>query len=374
MENLTSLTSVSGSSRVPLTEGENHMSRVVSYLDKIVKENRIVQSIPDAGLCRFCGASLRGYLDYTKLPSDAKYIGDLQGLWSRLTTPTLTVGFGTDSVRDIRMTPRYISIYSMKQLIVKSGIFCNEQLRGCRLSHHEMEVNEKSFLSVRPGRCNCFFSKREEISYEPVDDSYDWSMPTPSYAVTASIRKPDQLPDYATPFELQRKLTVEFEQEWDSYKKPGVLLTEVERDFILGKPVRTGKRSRSPEARQRRARKRSSRKGKKAEYKRVVRPVPSLSARGTGLMSVNTDSTLILTFKYLPPGSHQDPRSLPWRFNKAKAESMIRKDLLYRPSKAHTNKDMYFLRKRGRYYRSLHHSGDVFLSARESVEADGTRS
>jgi hypothetical protein len=47
--------------------------------------------------------------------------------------------------------------YSMRQNIVRSGQWTREQLAGGLFTQHELEINDRSFINVRPRRCDCDF-------------------------------------------------------------------------------------------------------------------------------------------------------------------------------------------------------------------------
>jgi hypothetical protein len=353
-------------SRIPTTWEEHRFLVTVKRLDQIVKDKEIVQSIPTGGNCPYCGCPIHGHLDESKL----KWVpGTLE---KEFNTPAvnrvvLPDGNGPGQARtvlaaqyvppmaDVAPTPAYNSVYALKQLIVKSGLYTRKQLAPSNFTEHELEVNDYSFLQVRPkSDCECTLSyDSDEVE---IEDVYNWSVPG-SYDVgvtniTMGKRVDDKplLPEVATPTEVEAIVEKDHEDEWARYRAHREAAFEAaDAAFAFaGRTFRRGARRRSPEARQRRA-----------ERKRSLRirkccPLPSNCALGTGLYSVNPNITLELKFKYLPPRSKQKKGSKPRFYNARLVEERSRSDRLTVPDRRMVKKDWYFLRKDRSFYHSVH--------------------
>jgi hypothetical protein len=124
------------------------------------------------GVCDKCHSPYYGLFDESKstLP-----LG--QGLWyavfrnttggrvifpdSGKVVPYTTNWVGADPDLDSGYDPN--RCYTIRQNIVRSGQWSREQLRGGLFTQHELEINDRSFINVRPKRCDCFFGDEDEI-------------------------------------------------------------------------------------------------------------------------------------------------------------------------------------------------------------------
>jgi len=325
---------------VPRDEAENHMLRVVKYLDTLSQEKSIVQTIELEGECPDCGCPRHGHLDEARLKI-------VPGSLTRIFTAKQRFAylFGRDFKHRVNTVQR-IGVYPMKQAIVKSGLFTEQQLKGCRFNQHELELNAQAFRDVRPFKCECnldltsrmkvrwLISSQGLIPVETslvIGDTGSGSLPAPGdggfpTAVPSSVRKND-------PSREEREKGV---------------LTAAEVRFIAGENIRTGFRKRSEAARIRRADARRSR------AVREVIPVAHPVSCGTGLASVNPDACLKLVFKFkgvLRPLVRGKPGN---KRDRLRSLLRSRSDLISCTSRYMSKKDGYFLRKTGAYYISVH--------------------
>jgi len=128
-----------------------------------------------------------------------------------------------------------------------------------------------------------------------------------------------------------------------------VMDTQLDIDFVQDRPVRTGFRRRSPDARLRRRRKAKKKWLKKVE--RIVVPVVHPLARGTPFGVVN-ETPIKLEFSFLPPGSRQLRASKEHYKGKRARNVDVRPPIRPTPGQ---KKYFYFLRKRGFVTLSKHH-------------------
>lgn len=216
------------------------------------------------------------------------------------------------------------SVYEIRMNIARSGLFTREQLRDLRMNEHELEVNEKSFYNIRPKRCDCDFGEATLTDYE-----------------LGLLR-------YATDPDI---------------------ITDVEKDFILGKPVRTGFRLRSKEAIRRRRRNWALKKAPTLvpffEPVREVIPTPHPEViKFLPELGVVNDTPITLSFKTnlcLRPKNRVIRASNPKRHG-TKAMYISKRCLSSVPPKGTTDKKYcYFFRKMACWRPSAHHfrNGDI---------------
>lgn len=284
----------------------------VRYLDtiRILDSLDIEQFAQYDGICDICGTPFYGILDESKLIFVPGYL-------EKKVTPSFSYRrVGSDNHYEVDFE---FNKYETRQLIVRSGLFSREQLSGLSLfTQHELEVNDKSFLHVRPKRCDCCFGSPE------LDD-------------------------------LELGILAEFSDSVDALR-----LRDADLDFISGRPVRTGFRRRSAEAIRRR-RKRGTVKDRIVSdffesVTREVIPIQVPLSRGTYLGTVNpVPITLVFKTNLCLLSKPAGPKRTDYRINKV--ASLNRRNLFSSLSLREVNfkKYSYFLRKRGRFSISTHH-------------------
>jgi len=278
----------------------------------------------DLGSCPTCGSEKYGLLDesrvilpFPKGPFQGRTslhealvpLGGIVGDGAFFTTTTGPHVAETDSV-----ARRYASYtpYMVIMDIVRSGMFTEEQLLGAEgtdhyglvFSRHELEINAKAFKALRPETCDCT----------------GWGTPRGS----------------------------DFGEEFNLPVEPGL---DLERDFVSGKPVRTGFRIRSPDARKARSLKKRNRKMV------VIRPDSTMVVK---FLAKPSEVILNLSFKYVPHGDDIDRKTpivkaaiYSWRKGR---RSAVKRHLVPNraPLRAH-KKYWYFTRKFGQFCLSEHH-------------------
>lgn len=327
-----------------------HSSSDISSLDLLVKQldkiadDGLVKQVIERRFCYRCEYPVEGALEESNL----EYVpGYLHKKWFEPQKgPSIVVGYGTPKERIVHSNvKRMITPYELRQLIVRSGIYSNEQLAGFRFTQHELEVNAKAFLERRCIlKCAC---NSHDFVYGFIPRNWDTSTH-------------NEYEEFWTPVDLEAHVRFLVDEEWREYSKP-TPLTGVESDFVAGNPVRTGYRVRSPEARQKRAQKRK--KPSPSDLVVFTRPVPDPIAIGTGLYSVNPNLELRLEFLFRPPKRPgrrtRRKRRIRKTYSPEAIERLSRKDRLSHPCKGMSKKDRYFLRKNGSFYHSVHHPGEI---------------
>lgn len=277
------------------------------HLDALEPE----QYVQYDGQCDRCGTPYFGILDEAKLLYPIGYLSKrLEHKTSRSEVSK------TGLIFDLGY-----STYESKQLIVKSGLYCSEQLKSFKLtrpfSKHELEVNERAFMSIRPKRCDCDFGSPK------LDD-------------------------------VELGILAEF-----SDPVPTDLLQGPDLDFVSGRPVRTGFRLRSKEAIRRRRKKGSKKDLVVADFissiTRDVIPVPVGRKTNNQIFVVNPikiklifkDDSCLLKHT-LGPKKDQQRRN--------KCDSYHRKVVFpFSPKGDNLKKKYcYFFRKRGYFTISQH--------------------
>jgi hypothetical protein len=250
------------------------------------------------GVCDLCHTPFYGILDESKLTLP------LEGFIPKLLGNIGVVTLREDGKRYLTSV-EHSNFYEIRQDIVRSGMFSRSQLSRCALfSQHELEVNDNSFLSLRPRRCECDFGSEPELTEE----------------------------------ELRIIAMCEHDENQG-------FITQVESDFISGKPIRTGFRRRSTAAIRRRREKR------KFKSFRIVVPKVPLSALGHPLGVVNS-TPITLRFGYRPHGPRNCRRGEPRLRNRGLTSPPLRRST---PPEVGKKKYWYFFRKRGFYRLSRHH-------------------
>jgi hypothetical protein len=313
----------------------------VIYLDGLYQTEEILDGTPLAGNCNHCAKPRIGKLDESKLHMVPGYLHkSITDSYNRV-----IIGYGTSSQREVKTKQWMFSEYAIRQQIVNSGLYTRSQLRksNIRFTEHELEVSERQFTFVRCRIDCCWHGARFVAESDPV------LMNLFSEEGLASLGDLD-FPDFATPQEVAKAEEKIFEEEWGGFRsgKP-VRLTGVESEFISGKPVRTGFRRRSPEARMRR-------KLKSRDFSKTVEvtPQPHPDALGTGLFTVNPQK-VVLVFKNTEClSTPRKVRRKLWikRLNVKTIEKLSRRDFV--GVSPQSKKESYFLRKNGRYYHSVH--------------------
>lgn len=310
------------SSRPLYSSADYYLEFALKDLDRLVSERRIHTEYALHRWCDVCRDRIIGLLDESRFQFVPGY------LYKKWITPfnnEFLIGYGTPRA-SILTTENYYSAYTMRQLIVKSGLYSNEQLAGYRFSQHELEINEQSFIDCRSvvTRCGCTPTWWGYSEYEGAE------------------RAPS--PDIASPSEVEERIARLADEEWASYRNHKST-THVEDRFIGGQRTRTGYRRRSPEARIRRAKKRGQ------SLKRSGFPEPQNSALGTGLFSINPDVRVELEFKESGCLTRRNRMS---KSRNESLEALCREDKLTKADKRMSAKSFYFLRKKGVFYHSVH--------------------
>lgn len=283
----------------------NHTFDCSSRRTSIPLFKRLIKSLGDLeidavrpidGVCPKCSFQYYGRLDEGRMsipiglkwkidPSYTKYLGYFDG--------------------EFRRPP-----YAVRQEIVRSGIWNRDQLGHFCFSQHELEVNDRSYCHIRPRRCDC-----------------DYGAPTG-----------DELTGFYTP------------QELSMLREAGVLpMLEVEEEFVLSNPVRTGFRRRSRAAilrRRRRALKRRS--------SGPIEEIPRIVYRIDEILSLRNHCVPVLALpdiKY----HRKTMRASSWRNNMVKLTIHTCKELHYTRPAAHHTKYWYRYRKTGKWTCSTHH-------------------
>lgn len=271
-----------------------------SLLDSLhqLDELEIEQFAQYDGVCHSCHSPYYGILDESKLTLP---LGGVEAFFRRPVRGVAIASSSSGTHYDVGYTS-----YEIRQSIVRSGLFSREQLSSVlRLNQHHLEVAEVSFRDIRPRRCECDFGESytedELLALALMDDPITDLMP-------------------------------------------------VEADFIAGKPVRTGFRRRSPDARLRRRH-----RAKKAwlEPVRVIRTIPIVHPKWVNdNLGVVNNTVLELVFNFLPPKSRQLHRSKPDKYKPALARKSPGGLIAPIPGE---KKYFYFLRKRRFCRLSAHH-------------------
>jgi len=259
------------------------------------------------GVCELCQTPFYGILDESKCiipPGNACSLLKRVPLEQRKTGEFTFFNFG-------------YTAYEARQQIVRSGLYTRDQLKGVYpFNQHELEVNDRSFMNVRPRRCECDFGSPNLNDYEA---------------------------------ELLRQ----FGEEPDT-------LTGVDEDFILGRPVRTGFRLRSKEALRRRRNRAHKKAPVLAEFflpVREVLPTPHPAVK-PGCLTLVLPEPIKLLFRkvecVLPMREVKKQFKPSCSFVKAEALNR-RVNLQNPPPREAPKKYKYFFRKRAFWRPSVHH-------------------
>jgi len=241
---------------------------------------------------------------------------------------------------DFRVNPKLREIvgrcsygaYELRQLIVRSGVYHNDQLAGLRFTEHELSVNAASFLAARSEYVECSCNGH---GYGLM--SRDRMMEDTPYIV--SLGDPNMDPDLYQAIQESLKDSPSFREETDNSA-----LTKVEEAFIKGKHIPTGRRVRS--------------KAKILERKAANPRSPSPHLIVECYPRVPRD--FIVEDPYLFP---QQGKTVTLKFPQIK---ILRKNARRRPPKPRVivgrhlppkaaSKYWYFLRTRNKWNYSLHH-------------------
>jgi len=221
--------------------------------------------------------------------------------------------------------------YELRQLIVRSGVYHNDQLKGLRFTEHELSVNKQSFLEARSSYIECSCNGQ---GYGLMNR--DRIMEDPPYLVLAGDPSID--PELAWALSESLKDSPSLREETDSSA-----LTKVEEAFLKGRNIPTGRRIRSKQSLEKRRRRKSS-------------PVPPLK---------------VDCYPRVPAGFEvEDPYLYPQRGFPVSLEfpqiGILRKNARRRPPKPRVivgrtlppkekKKYWYFYRTRGKWSYSMHH-------------------
>jgi len=269
---------------------------------------------------RLCVAEIEGFASYDGVCPTCctPYYGILDE--GKLTIP-ISTGSSIKKFLTTRASLENVLHYEARMEIVRSGIWSREQLRGACFTQHELEVNDRAFLSTRPRRCDCDFG-------EYVDDS---------------------LTDY------ERAILAEF----SSVEVP--VMTDLESEFVRNVPVRTGFRRRSPAALQRRSSRRSVSRG--TVFEAFVPGGVNVPSE----MSIPA-TTVVLKFGFIPKarksaqfpkGNKKSPRrqrrsEFRRKMRKVRARKCYPARVYDSPPHPGDSKYWYFYRKRGSWAPSFH--------------------
>jgi hypothetical protein len=320
---------------------ESPRRRILREIVKRLENEEIEQFAQYDGTCPKCFCPYYGILDEGKL---------------RQPLPRILGGKGFEDFYFNRSHGRHVAIehlydaptvnqfsdYEICQSIVMTGLFTREQLGLSKLTNHELEVCERRFAEVRPRRCDCDFG-------------------SPKFSETTHFLESD----------------------------PVLVggLTAVEQSFVTGKPVRTGYRRRSREAKLRR--RRLYRARHRAATHSGGFPI-TCTPRATVASSLPSPSTgkITLNFKFRPYGVKSRTYRATARFicqkrteikvkKLYKQRSYFVKPTLVLPRvqvqlpKPEHKKYWYFLRTRGYYTHSIHHPyGDELDQKAQVVLSD----
>jgi hypothetical protein len=301
----------------PHRRDREQLKKAVVMLDVV----EIEQCAQYTGLCPVCNTPYYGILDEAKVTLPLYNVGKY--LLRDIDVLDVEVRKYPDGYR----AEFEYSVYEIRMNIARSGLFTREQLRDLRMTEHELEVNERSFYNIRPKRCDCDFGEATLTDYE-----------------TSLLR-------YAT--------------------DPDVI-TDVEKDFILGKPVRTGFRLRSKEAIRLRRRKWALKQAPTLvpffEPVREVIPTPHPEViKFLPVLGVVNEAPIKLSFKTdlcLRPKNRIIRAAHP-KFGGKKASFISKKSLSSSPPKGSNKKYCYFFRKMACWRPSAHHPKDgEFITAK----------
>lgn len=148
-----------------------NLDRFRSFIRKLESEE-VELFASHTGVCDKCHSPYYGLFDESKatLPLGK---GLYSSLWrgttgGRIVHPSTgeVIPSSSNWVNDDPYTTSYSSsrCYSMRQNIVRSGQWSREQLAGGLFTQHELEINDRSFMNVRPPRCDCDFG--DEIDFD----------------------------------------------------------------------------------------------------------------------------------------------------------------------------------------------------------------
>jgi hypothetical protein len=187
-----------GSMYVPVRNTHGFMRNVIKELDKYELE----QFAEYTSTCTMCGEPFYGILDESKITLP---IGNLVGYFSQGGRGSREFWSDRDlnDGRTVHNQGMY-SAYYVRHMIVRSGMYTRDQLSPWRFTNHELDVNDRSFRDIRPRRCGCDFGPWEDL-----DEASREALVACGYAPTEMA---------------------------------------VESEFILGRPVPTGRRRRSKSA------------------------------------------------------------------------------------------------------------------------------
>jgi len=233
------------SAEVPLRRNDiEFLIFIASELDRKAKDKEVHQTLR-LDHCDVCYDRKTGHFDESKLqfvpghlmklltiPSDLKIIpGDLK------VRPDL---------RAIKGRCVYGG-YELRQLIVRSGVYHNDQLSGMRFTEHELSVNAASYKAARSEyvECSC-----NGLGYGLVNP--DRVMEDTPYLILAG--DPSIPSSFWDPVVPEKKSIVGDDNDSSA-------LTSVEKAFLQGKDIPTGRRKRS-------ARKIAERKGRATSQER----------------------------------------------------------------------------------------------------------
>lgn len=293
-------------------------ARFLSYLREL--ESTEVQQFAEYGtICSLCNDFQYGILDESRMTLPL-------GNFVRVLENRYSAEF---DVTQRRVTVSRDSAYALRQEIVKSGLYTRAQLSAGHFTQHELEVAEASFYNLRPKRCSCAFG-------------------SPTSKDLAGAFGGEGSPRSSLD-EYERMLIAQFADE-DSSAAPDVQVEHpLDLDLIQGKRIRTGFRKRSPIARRRRR--------LKYRNKKFVPPNYTVG----GLLALRDKSPKLirdLPGKKLIPDCVRKvkiPKPRPGKLMKAVFNEGYHKVYPGTLPGQNEKKYWYFLRKRGRYYLSVHH-------------------
>lgn len=323
-----------------LTPRRRLLMEICSRLD----DEEVEQMLFTDEICEICFEPKMGILDEGKLRQPLPKVLGGPGLYQYYfgegkgrSNATYLLPSSGKTVRGL------MTDYEICQSIVMTGLYSRSQLGLSKLNNHELEVCERRFTEIRPLRCGCDFGSPTEEQFS------DFVSSRGQYGALVPVDG----------------------------------LTAVEHSFVSGKPVRTGYRRRSLDAVRRRRLAYRQRKASPIVKSGVIpRPLP-----GFPLSEVSSEP-VELRFNFIPFGKRSRPykrvakeilsfrREVKVKKLHKQSSYFVKPNLVLPrfqvrlPEPSH-KKYWYFLRKRGRYYHSIHHPyGDELSREAQVVISD----
>jgi hypothetical protein len=212
---------------------------VSSTLDQIARDGGVHKTLR-LDHCDICYDRKTGHFDESKLQVVPGYLMKLMSVPSNFTIKPGDLGV-RPGLRELKGRCTYGG-YELRQLIVRSGIYHNDQLSGMRFTEHELSVNAASYKAARSEyvECSC-----NGLGYGLTNP--DRVMEDTPYLILAG--------DPSIPSSFWDPVPVKDAVVGDD--NDSSLLTKVEKAFLQGKDIPTGRRKRSKKSLEKRKRRRS---------------------------------------------------------------------------------------------------------------------